>query len=163
MEKLPGRNSATLGAYCPNSAGATWNQSGCFVSMEVPLFSWEVGDAAGTRVPHLRCFLPRTPSPNRGSSFTSSVLRRLELEAQEVLIGKKCLLVRKTVAGLLEFADHPATAHLVLRRRADGERFLHFQATVDAPDARLNQNYTELVMVENFFEELRRLAPADLQ
>ncbi len=45
----------------------------------------------------------------------------------------------------------------------DGERFLHIKAIVDEPDARLNQNYTELVIIENFFEELRRLAPPDPQ
>ena len=45
----------------------------------------------------------------------------------------------------------------------DAERFLHFQTTVDEPDTRLFQGYTELVVVENFFEELKRLAPPDPQ
>jgi len=42
-----------------------------------------------------------------------------------------------------------------------GERLLFVlsQATTDAPDMEFDQNRTELVMVENFFEELRRLAP----
>jgi len=46
----------------------------------------------------------------------------------------------------------------------DGERVLHTTGlTVDAPDTGLDQGRTELIMVENFFEELRRLAPPDPQ
>lgn len=45
----------------------------------------------------------------------------------------------------------------------DGERFLHLQTTVDEPATGLAQGRTELVVVENFFEELKRLAPPDPQ
>ena len=45
----------------------------------------------------------------------------------------------------------------------DAERFLYFRATVDEPDTGLDQGRTELVVVENFFEEIRRLAPPDQQ
>lgn len=41
----------------------------------------------------------------------------------------------------------------------DGERFLHFQATEREFDTGLDQDHTELIVLENFFEELRRLAP----
>lgn len=45
----------------------------------------------------------------------------------------------------------------------DGERFLFFPATVGEPDTGLDQDHTELVVIENLFEEIRRLAPPDPQ
>lgn len=45
----------------------------------------------------------------------------------------------------------------------DGERFLHFSSEYDESDTGLDQDHTELIVVENFFEELERLAPPDPQ
>ena len=42
---------------------------------------------------------------------------------------------------------------------SDGERFLHFYSQDEEHSRGIAQDYTELVVVENFFEELSRLAP----
>jgi Tol biopolymer transport system component len=45
----------------------------------------------------------------------------------------------------------------------DGERFLHSYSADDEGNAGLDQDQAELIVVENWFAELRRLAPADPQ
>ena len=45
----------------------------------------------------------------------------------------------------------------------DGERFLHGSAPLALPNSGIDQDYTELIVVENWFQELNRLAPPDLQ
>lgn len=41
----------------------------------------------------------------------------------------------------------------------DGERFLHFYRQDVEPSTGIDQDHAELVVIENFFEELKRLAP----
>jgi Tol biopolymer transport system component len=41
----------------------------------------------------------------------------------------------------------------------DGERIIHFSESLDSVVPSFNRGYTELVVIENFFDTLRRLAP----
>ena len=41
----------------------------------------------------------------------------------------------------------------------DGDKFLHFISKSEQAEEGIAQNYTALVVVENWFEELKRLAP----
>jgi len=45
----------------------------------------------------------------------------------------------------------------------DGERFLHFYSGSGNSDSGIDQDHTEVVVIEKFFEELKRLAPPDSQ
>ncbi|MDP6096156.1 MAG: hypothetical protein QGG67_09250 [Gammaproteobacteria bacterium] len=50
----------------------------------------------------------------------------------------------------------PSPSYLVSN---DGERFLYISSPIDVQNTGADQNRTEFVVVENWFEELKRLAP----
>jgi len=45
----------------------------------------------------------------------------------------------------------------------DGERFLYFHSDINSSGSGLDQGHVELIVIENFFEELKQLAPPNPQ